>query len=68
MTIKVLFLSNSLTKFSLFDKIDMKYESQRLKIEPSTTFQINPIKNRKIGQKLEFDPKTNNDIITRKLW
>ena len=31
--------------------------NQRLKIDPSTKFQLNPSKNRKVGQKLDFDPK-----------
>ena len=31
--------------------------NQRLRIDPSTKFQLDPSKNRKVGRKLDFDPK-----------
>ena len=37
---------------------------QRLRIDPSTKFQLNPSKNRKVGKKLDFDPQTKNSVIT----
>ena len=33
----------------------------------STKFQLNPSQN-KAGPKVDFDPKTNNDVITGEQW
>ena len=42
--------------------------NQCLRIDPSTKFQLNPSKNRKVGQKLDFDPKTKNNVTTGDQW
>ena len=38
---------------------------QRLRIDNSTKFQLNSYKNRKVGEKLDFDQ---NDVITGDQW
>ena len=52
-------------KLSLYVKIDIKYE---IRTDQSTKFQFNPSKNRKVGKKLDFDPKTKNEEITVGQW
>ena len=46
-------------RFILCGKNDMKYEiSVRYRIDPSTKLQFYPSRNRKVGQKLNFDPES----------
>ena len=45
-------------KFILYGKIDMKYEISVPELIPPPNFSlINPSKNRKVGQKLDFGPQ-----------
>ena len=51
-------------KFILYGTICMKYEISVSELTLPPNFSLIPLKIEKFGQKLDFDPKTKNGVIT----
>ena len=46
----------------------MKYETGVLELTPSTKFQLNLSKNRKVSPDMDFHPQAKNYVITGNQW